>query len=234
MRYQLAIVAIGGLALFGGINSCQTKQAESAPKELMEEHFADPGDSSVFNETWKFFADEPNKGFNAAKTQFLAEATKSAVFEIRRAAAYLKLERARGTASEAMILQPSIEELEDLANDVENGIVETVDDFELPFARAQLALARFHQRMADDTWAKKQYRETAEELLAAASDLEYAAEWAGHTLDSTALATLRDTRAVAGRLKQGSGWQSENVQKEMAEFHRESEKINRLLKAQSG
>jgi hypothetical protein len=96
-----------------------------------------------------------------------------------------------------------------------------------------LALARFHQQVAGNSWAKKQYPETAEELLAAAADLEYAAEWAGHELDSTAQATLRDTRDVARSLKLGSGWKRANVQKEMAEFHRETTRVSRVLRARS-
>jgi hypothetical protein len=233
MRYELAIMGIVGLALLGGGNSCQTEQAESVPEVVVEEEFTDPGDSSVINETWVFFVNEPNKGFKAAKTHFVAEATQSAVFAIRRAAAYLKLESARGMPGESTMLQPSIDELEDLAEDVENGIVTTVDDFELPFARAQLTLAKFHQRLAADTWAKKQYHQTAEELLAAAANLEHAAEWAGRTLDSTAQSTLQDTRALANSLKQDRAWQAVNVQKVMTEFHEETEKVGRELKEQS-
>jgi chromosome segregation ATPase len=229
MRHKFPIMVAVGLALLGGNSACRGQQSEQDSKVVIEEELSAPGDSSVINETWIFFADEPNKGFDQAKTHFLAEGTKSTVFEIRRAAAYLKLEAARGSTEKQTGLQTSIDELEDLADDVENGVVTTVDGFEEPFARAQLALAKFHQRMTAATWARKEYKKAGEELQAAAANLEHAAEWAGHTLDSTAQTALRDSRTAAKALIEGTGWNSAEIQKGMTELQGETEKVNHEL-----
>jgi len=229
MRYKLAIIAATGLVLAGGIVALADDAVSPDSDIVVEEQLSSPGDSTVINDTWIFFAQEPNKGFNNAKTEFLAEASKSTVFEIRRAAAFLKLEAARGRLAQLTGLDNSIEELEDLADDVENGIVTTVDQFELPFARAQLSLARFHQDMANITWKRKEYKRTGQELLAAAANLEHAAEWAGHTLDSTAQTTLADARKDAKALIEGSGWTRAQLETTVAELRSETMRVGKEL-----
>ncbi len=234
MRYKFVIMVAAGLALSGAHFGRAAEKANPDSKVVIEEQLSAPGDSSVINETWMFFANEPNKGFNQAKSEFLAKATKSTVFEIRRAAAYLKLEAARGRVEKLSDLQNSIDELDDLADDVENGVVTTVDKFEEPFARAQLSLAVFHQKMAQITWRRKEYKRTGQELLAAAANLEHAAEWAGHTLDGTAQMALRDTRAEANALIAGNSWKDENVRKSMAELSNETDRVDHVLPSWPG
>jgi hypothetical protein len=229
MRYKFAIIAATGLVITGGSLSLAGQAVSPDSEVVIEEELSAPGDSSVINDTWIFFANEPNKGFNDAKTHFLAEATKSTVFEIRRAASYLKLEAARGRLAKLTGLENSIEELDDLADDVANGVVTTVDQFEAPFARAQLSLARFHQDMAGVTWRRKEYKRTGQELLAAAANLEHAAEWAGHTLDSTAQLALTHTRTDAKALIDGSHWTRARVEKTVAELQAETKRVGKEL-----
>lgn len=229
MRYRLAIIAAAGLTLAGTGAAWAAHVTTPDSEVVIEEQLSAPGDSSVITDTWVFFADQPNKGFNDAKSKFLAEATKSTVFEIRRAAAYLKLEAARARWANQTGLQNSIDELESLADDVENGVVTTVDRFEAPFARAQLSLAKLHQKMAGVVWRKKEYKKTGQELLAAAANLEHAAEWAQHTLDSTETTALADTRTDARMLIDGSEFSTDRVVKTMTELRLATKQVDLLI-----
>ena len=69
------------------------------------------------------FVDAPGEHFHKARQSFLKKDYKVAAEEIRKGAAFMKLQAGRATAEGKKVLTVSIGELEMLAKDVEQGTV---------------------------------------------------------------------------------------------------------------
>jgi hypothetical protein len=100
-------------------------------------------------------ADEPERYMQAAHESFLKKDVKATAAELRKAAAFVKLEAARAADDSKTGLVASATELEKLASDVEKGAVTSVEKLDSTFARAAHALANHHHKKAEEFWAKK-------------------------------------------------------------------------------
>ena len=67
--------------------------------------------------------------------------------------------------------------------------------------------------LAEKSWSKKEIKKAGHELKAAANDVEMAMAWAGHKLEATTTAVLKDARAIAGKLSEETGWTTDEVGK---------------------
>jgi hypothetical protein len=94
----------------------------------------------------------------------------------------MKLEEARATAESKKLLTASIDELEKLATDVENGTVTSAATLNHAFARAHYALAKHHYLRAMEHKAKSAGVELGHALKASAIHLEHGFAWAGHEM----------------------------------------------------
>jgi hypothetical protein len=80
--------------------------------------------------------------FRKARASFLENDSQKAASEIRKAAAEMKTEADQATGKAKEILQASIRELEELADEVKKGAVSSVKKLDEAFAEAYQALAR--------------------------------------------------------------------------------------------
>jgi len=183
----------------------------------------------VEQEVWIALADEPQQHFRAAHEGFVKKDLKAAAAEIRKGAAFLRLEAARATGASKDALAASVKELDSLAGKVESGGVTAASDLEHAFARAEHALASEHLARAKESWAKKDLKRAGHALEAAATSLEHALGWAGRQGEAAAVGVIKDAGLVAGKLIEGTGWAVDETGKAIEAVGVEIEKLGRSL-----
>jgi hypothetical protein len=180
-------------------------------------------------EAWTVLADEPQQHFQAAHEAFVKKDLKAAAVEIRKGAAFLRLEAARVTGASKDVLAASIKELDSLAGKVESGRVTAASDLDHAFARAEHALASAYLARATESWAKKDVKRAGHALKAAATSLEHALAWAGRKGEAGVIAVTTDAGVVAERLIAGTGWAADETGKALEAVGTEIDKLGRAL-----
>lgn len=163
--------------------------------------------------SWYPFVDEPNTHFQAAHDSFLSKEYKKASEEIRKGTAFVVKEEGSAIAKAKQDLGASERELQRLAREVEQGSVQDVKRLDNAFARAEGALALSHRIKANEAWDKKELTKIESELKAGATHVENAASWVGTEAKAAAETAIRDTRSVAAKLTEGTGYATEEVGK---------------------
>ena len=170
-------------------------------------------------------AHEPEEHFRKARESFVGNNVKAAAAQIRKGAAFLKHEAGNGTGDVKEALAASRQELERLAQRVENGTITSTQELRRAFARADLVLAKQHFQEAVESWSKKEIHETGHELKAAANDCGLTLAWAGRGLEGAAASTLKDARVVAAKLNADAAWTAGEVGKGLDAMGKEIEKL---------
>lgn len=158
-------------------------------------------------------ADEPAPHFQKADELFLKKDLKTAASEIRKGAGFLKQTAKNAAADSKESLNASVQELEELAGDVQKGRVTAEKQLKDAFASSYDALSTYEYRRASEAWAKKRTRETGQALTNAAKYVEQAAMWSGRKLETDTANTIDYARTVGGKLVQGAGWTVDEVNK---------------------
>lgn len=167
---------------------------------------------------------EPGKSFHEARQNFLLEEAKIAAADIRKGAAYLKMEKAVVKKEMQDVIAASEHDLEKLAQDVESGTVKSAKELDGVFARAHQVLAKSYITRATEAWAKKDATQTGHYLKTAITHFRSYLAWSGQKLDTATAASIRDCRTLAGKLIHGSGYMSEEVGKTLKNIAREIDK----------
>ncbi len=175
------------------------------------------------------FVDEPEHHLGRARESFLKRDMKAAAAEIHTATGFLKLQAARASGGTKKALHASIKELDELARDVEKGTVATADKLEQPFARALHALAEHHHQKASQSWAKRATKKTGHDLKATAHHLEHGFKWSGEKVEQGTHAVIKDTRLVAGKLVEGTGWATHEVGNGITAVGKEVQKLGKKI-----
>jgi hypothetical protein len=144
--------------------------------------------------------------FHRARESFLKGYIAEAADEIRIASAFMKLETARATEEGKKALMASIDELNDLADEVETNIVADTTQLDEAFALANHALATHRYLKAQEYHAKGEEQKAAHELKAAAGNVERGFGWAGAKMEEGTIAAIRGTRLLTGKVIQAPGW----------------------------
>lgn len=210
-----------------GLKGCEKKaQAAESAKPAST---APEGYVVVEEDILTVFVDAPGEHFHKARQSFLKKDYKATAEEIRKGAAFMKLEAARATSDGKKVLTVSIDELEKLATDVENGTVTSAETLNHAFAKAHNALAKHHYLKAIEYKAKGAITKLGHALKASAIHLEHGFAWAGHELEAATVAVIKDTGLVAGKLIEGGGWIGEEAGKIIEKIGVEIEKLGKML-----
>lgn len=172
-----------------------------------------PGSVIIEEDVYDAFDDEPSAYFYNAHENFMRKDLKGAARELRKAAAFIKLESGRATEEGKLLLVSSYNELGKLANDVEKGTITSVKDFEAAFARAHQALAKHHYLMAIEAQTKKEVGRAGHFMQSALVHLEHGFAWSGHKLEAAAVESFHGIRVLSGKLIEGAGWIPEEIGK---------------------
>jgi hypothetical protein len=173
---------------------------------------------------------EPGKSFHEARQNFLNEEAKIAAADIRKGAAYLKMEKAAAKKELHAVIAESERELEKLAQNVEQDTVESAKELDAVFARAHQALARSYIARASDAWVKKDEARTGQLLKTALTHLKNAFAWSGRTMDASTAAAVRESRQVADKLIAGTGVAAEEVGKALETTGKKIDNLGSTLK----
>lgn len=180
-------------------------------------------------ETWYAVSDEPQKHFAAARQDFDRKDMKAAAREVRKAAAYLRLEGVRAKGDALTALDAAEAELDGTAAALEHGAVDSVKSLDRAFAMASRALATAQRAEARASWGKDARIMTAYELKAAARSLEGAAAWTTGEMKAAAHAAAVDARALGERLLRGGHWTEHEAQRTFAAMDRSIARIGESL-----
>jgi hypothetical protein len=175
------------------------------------------------------FADEPQHHYMNAFENFLKRDWEGASFEIRKGAAFIKMEAARATADAKKRLMASAQMLEKLAGDIKKGVVRSAKDLQDVFAKAEYTVAKHHHLKAAEAWGEKRIKKTGQELNAALISLENGFTWAGKKLEAGMLKIVDDARHIAGRLIDDEGWAADRVGKALEYMGIEIDKLGKTL-----
>lgn len=132
--------------------------AESTSAKAPEGHIL------VDEEVWLVVEDEAEEHFHRAHESFVKKDLKKTAADIRKGAAFLKLEAGRATEEGKKLLEDSSHELTKLAEDVEYGATTSVK-------RLDEAFAHHHHLKAKESWtnhAEQAPHKVGQDLQAAA------------------------------------------------------------------
>lgn len=191
-----------------------------------------PGPKAQTSQRPSVKAEEPESSFQKADEFFLKKDLKAAGAEIRKGAEFLKTRAKEASKDGKEGLAASVNELEQLAGDVEQGAVSSEEKLKDTFARAYQALANHHYLKAAESWARKKTKETGQALTAAARYLEQTAKWSGRKLETGTANVVSTVRQVGGKLIKGAGYGVEEVGKGLKEIGGELSKLDKKTEPQ--
>jgi hypothetical protein len=196
-------------------------EAESNAPAAPSGHFL------VHEELWSDLSDEPGEHMDRARNAFLAVDVREAAAQIRKSATYLRITAAQAVDGSKRALLRSAHELEGLAHRVEAGTVKSVGELDAAFARALHSLSHHHTLLAERAWIARQNELAGKQLRAAADNLEKAAARTGHALQTATVAVAKETRLVAGKLLEGTGFVVDEIGKGFAKFGKQVEEVGK-------
>jgi hypothetical protein len=211
-----------------GLKGCEKKaQAAEAVKPALPQ--VPEGYVIVEEDVLTVFVDALGEHFHKARENFLKKDYRAAAEEIRKGAAFLKLQATRAASEGKKGLMASIDELEKLAKDVEQGTVTSATTLNHAFARAHHSLAQHHYLKAMEYKAKGAGSKVGHALKAAATHLEHGFAWPGHKLEAATVAVIKNTGLVVGKLIEGTGWISKEAGMLIEKIGVEIEKLGKML-----
>jgi hypothetical protein len=223
MRHKIFLSATFLILLVGTACFCmpQAKAQEAQPPA---------SDWSVYeNEVWKVFIDEPEIHFQKAHELLMKKDYAGSASEIRKGSAFVKLEATRSGDVEKEALKGLAEDLDQLADSVENGLVVSDTDLKFHFARADQTLARHHYAKATEYMAKNDVKNAGHELKGATGYLENAWKWSDKRMDVYTANTVKDLHNVYGKMIKGSDWTKDEVAKGMQDMGNEVTKLGKAM-----
>lgn len=184
-----------------------------------------PSHFLIHEELWNDLSDEPGEHMDRARNAFLAVDAAEAAAQIRKAAIYLRITAGHAVDGSKWALIRSAHEFEGLAHRIEEGTVKSVGELDAAFARA--LHSHHHCVLAERSWMARQNERAGKQLRAAADNLEKAAARTGHALQTATAAVAKETRLVAGKLVEGTGFVVDEVGKGFAKFGKQVEDVGK-------
>jgi hypothetical protein len=175
------------------------------------------------------FTSEVEKLFHKARDNFLKKDYQSSAEEIRQGAAWLKKQAEQATGEAKQALMASARELGQLADRERKGAVNSAQELEQAFARADHALAGYYQSRASESWARRAVSEAGRGLRAAAVHLENALGWADYRLEGENRATIKAAKEIGEKMEQGAGWVDSEVRKSIDSIGKEIDEASRKI-----
>jgi hypothetical protein len=215
-----ALIGLYVIFLIGGITLGAVASATESEENII-----------VSKDTFIVFADEPQHHYMRAFENFIKHDWAAAAVEIRKGAAFMKLEAGRAAGDVKSGLTASAQMLEKLADDIEKGAVRSSKDIQDAFAKAENTLAKHHYLRATEAWTKKSIKDAGHELHAAALSLEHGFAWAGEKLDAAVIKVMDDSRHLAGKLIEGADWAKDEIGEAIESLGREIEKLGKTVTA---
>lgn len=199
----------------------------AGPEEGTERPRTPPGHFMVHDELWDSLADEPGQHMERAREAFLEVDSHEAATELRKAATYLRISAGQAVADSERALIRSAHELETLARRIEQGAVKSVGELDSASARALHALSHHHCILAERSWLAHQTDVAGKRLQHAADQLERATARTNQTLRAATNAVVKETRIIAGKLVEGTGYAVDEIGSGFTKLGKQAEAVGK-------
>ncbi len=156
---------------------------------------------------------EPDRHFHRAADLYAKGDADGAASEIRAAAALIRMEAGRGSVQDAAKLQTAATDLGSIADNVVNGNVASRRDFDLAFARADLALAAQYRSMADMALTAKDRADGGRWLKAAGESVDEATAWTGRSPSGAQAQVWDQMHALQAKIHTSADWSYDEAKK---------------------
>lgn len=162
---------------------------------------------------------DAQKYFQDARSSFDSKDFTTCATDLRKGADILRSNAANAKMMTAHDLRSTARDLEKLADRVQRGDVKSVDDLNSQIGDAYKALSTFHYQQAKASYDRNRKAgtpagrdvETGSNLNAAANDLENWAQVTGRTIKSDTQAAISETKELASKMMEGTGWATEKA-----------------------
>jgi len=190
--------------------------------------------STADADEWFPLVGKPGKRFQAAHEDFLRRDFKAAATELRKAAAYLRLESSRATDEGKKALQASVRDLEALAREAEQSGITNEMRLKSAFAGAEQALANSHALNAARAWADDSRAKAVQELKAAALDLEESTSWVGQEARKVNTEAVQEARLGWDKLTNETAVAREEFAQTLETLGKRIEELGRQIRPERG
>jgi hypothetical protein len=157
------------------------------------------------------FVDEPSHHFGLAHEHFLKKDYAKSAAEIRKGAGFVKLEMARSTDEGRKALADAAIRLEKLAESIESGSVNSVDEINAALAYAEQALAFHHELKAEKSWRSNDYVGAGHDLKAASISFKNSLKYTGVKVEAETDAAIKDANEIGQKLVEGARLADERI-----------------------
>lgn len=198
--------------LAAGVSAQEKKtEVEKAARPEVAPTGLDQVMAQVPEEILLHFVDEPSHHFGLAHERFLKKDYAQSAAEIRKGAAFVKLEMARSTEEGEKALADAALRLEKLAGKVESGSVNSVDEINTVLARAEQELALHHELKAEKSWQANNYPGAGQDLKAASINLKNSLKYTGEKIEAETEAAIKDADNIGQKLLEGARLEDERI-----------------------
>jgi hypothetical protein len=216
MNRQLLIV----LVLLGIVPLALSLSATALPEKEVDPHTTPPPGAtfSVDEGAWTSFTSDfkHEQDFENALKMLKERDLNEAAAEISRGEAFLKIEHGRATAEGRELLKQAAMSLNNLAKSIKSGADVTADDVALLFSRADYALAKHHDLLAQQQWSNQDEIGSGNELSQAVGDLLAAMRWADYNPASGITDSLAMAAETCQQMKLGDNYDPSQVSQAFA------------------
>ena len=158
-------------------------------------------------------SDNPSPHFFAARDAFNKRDNDACARELRLAGDIMKRDASEAKMWTAHKLRDAGSDLDTLAERVQRGQVNSVDDINQRVEQSYNALSDFHYQLARESYERNRKSgvttgrdpETGQYLNAAANDLESWARYSGRAVEAGTRTAIDDTKSLAGKMISGRG-----------------------------
>jgi hypothetical protein len=175
----------------------QNAQAAQSSKPAMQAQQANQQNAAV---------NSNEENFSNARESFLKKDYKAAAKDIQKSVKFMKSETKHASAGGKKLLTSSINELEKLAKDINQGRVTTVNTLDGAFSHARNAIASNRQMKMMESKTKSAAAKTGNAIKDASSNLKHGVSWTVGKVGDAASVVVKDTGFVAGKVIEGGGW----------------------------
>ena len=152
------------------------------------------------DEDWTYYVDEPQTHFQMAREAAAKKDMMAAADQMRRGAAFMRLEAMRADMESKQVIMMSSKEVDALADRMQQGLGGAEDQIDATLAHANEVMARSHYKMATEAYAKNDMKAAGRELRAADTDIDNGMKWIGKSWTETTAATKMTAREVANEM----------------------------------
>jgi len=154
----------------------------------------------------------PEPLFKRSDAAFAKGDRKAAAQDMQKAAAVLRTWATRFPKEDKANVDASAAEIDKLAKNISKA---DNKQLRMTFAGADLAIGRYHQRLASQAWAKKDSRVTGMNLMGAAMQVQNGATWMGFKATPQQISDTRSAGMLGQKMARGEKANPAEVDKAM-------------------